>query len=146
MKYFIVGIILLGVILFLFIYPFKVSIYNDDNYLFINISKFINLRVNLFVFLNNPKINKNAGKGFKVLKKIKLKKVELKLQGLNFDYRLNGGYFGLLYALFGFLDSVCEVNNIEFNYELNYNGDKSVEFKSIARTRVINVLKVFQGI
>ena len=146
MKYFVIGLILLIILLFLFIYPFRISIYNDDNYLFINISKFLNLKVNLFVLINNPKINKNTSKGFKVLKKIKIREVNLKLQGLNFDYRLNGGYFGMLYAVFGFLDSYCISNNITFNYELNYNGDKSIYFKSIARARVINVLKVFQGI
>lgn len=146
MKYIVMGFILAILIVFVFIYPFRISIYNNENYLYINISKFINLKVNLFVLLNNTKINKNSTTGFKVLKKIKFKEVDLKLQGLNFDYNLNGGYFGLLYAIFGFIDSICNFNNIEFNYELNYNGDKSVDFKSIARARVINVLKVFNGI
>ena len=146
MKYYIIGAIFLLLIAFILIYPFRVSVYNEDNYLFINISKFINLKVNLFILINNPKINKNASKGVKVLRKIKFEEVDVTLQGLNFDYRLNGGYFGLIYAIFGFLDSICQQNNINFNYNLNYKGDKSIEFKSIARARVINVIKVFQGI
>ena len=146
MKYAIISVFLLIMLIFVFIYPFRISIYNDDNYLFINISKFINLKVNLFVLINNPRINKDSTKGFKVLKKIKFKEVNMKLQGLNFDYRVNGGYFGLLYAVFGFIDALCRFNNINFNYELNYHGDKSVDFKTIARARVINVLKVFKEI
>ena len=126
----------------------KIIIYNQDNYLFVNISKFIDMKINLFVLIDNVHLGniKKGSKEIKVVKQMKIKEIDLKLQGLNFDYRLNGGYFGLMYAIFGFLDSICKINGINLNYDLRYQGDKSVEFKSIIRARVVNLIRVFQGI
>ena len=148
MKHYIMAVVLIIVVLLILFYPFKVTIFNQDNYLFINVNGFVNLKLNLFVFLNNkPNLNKTkANTGFKLIKKIKIKEVDLKLQGLNFDYRINGGYFGLLYAMFGFLNSICKAKDIKLNYDFKYQGDKSIEFRSVIRARLTNVVKVFQGI
>lgn len=132
-------------LLFIFFYPFKITLYNEDNYLYINISNFVTFKINLLVLFDNnhnEDIKKQA-KGVKVINKVKFKEINLRLQGLNFDYRLNGGYFGMLFALFGLLKKICEMNEIDFNYDLRYQGDKSIEFKSIFRARVSRVLTAF---
>lgn len=132
-------------LLFIFFYPFKITLYNEDNYLYINISNFVTFKINLLVLFDNnhnEDIKKQA-KGVKVINKVKFKEINLRLQGLNFDYRLNGGYFGMLFALFGLLKKICEMNEIDFNYDLRYKGDKSIEFKSIFRARVSRVLTAF---
>ena len=148
MKYIIIGIVAVVLLAIILVYPFKITIYNDENYLFINISKLVDLKLNLFVFLNDRNaINKDKSKkGMKLIKKIKFKEIDFKLQGLNFDYRINGAYFGILYGIFGFLDSVCKINDRDLNYDLRYSGDKSIEFKSVVRARITNLLRVFQGI
>lgn len=145
MKYIVLVVLLVFLLLFIFFYPFKITLYNKDNYIHINISNFITLKMNLLVLLDsnhNEDIKKQA-KGVKIINKVKFKEIDLRLQGLNFDYRLNGGYFGMLFALFGFLKILCEMNEINFNYDLKYQGDKSIEFKSIFRARVSKVLTTF---
>ena len=119
--------------------------YNEDNNFYINISNIVNLKINLFALLDNANNQdlKKQTKGFNVIKKLKFKEIDIKIAGLNFDYRLNGGYFGLLYAIFGFLDSILVSNDIKFNYDLKYQGDKSLEFKSIFRARIGNIIKGF---
>ena len=145
MKYFIISIVLLFLVLFVIFYPFKVLAYNEDNNFYINISNIVNLKINLFALLDNANNQdlKKQTKGFNVIKKLKFKEIDIKIAGLNFDYRLNGGYFGLLYAIFGFLDSILVSNDIKFNYDLKYQGDKSLEFKSIFRARIGNIIKGF---
>lgn len=143
-----IGIIILVILLiFLVLYPFKVIIYNQDNYLFVNIAKIINLKLNLLVLFDNNHNEdiKKQVKGLKVIKKIKFKEIDLKVEGLNFNYSLNGAYFGILYALFGFLDKICQINNIKLNYDLKYLGDKSIEVKSVIRARIGAVLIGFYG-
>ena len=133
--------ILLG--LFLLFYPFKVKIYNIDNYLYINIIDFINVKINLFSILNDlneDKIKKQKS-GVKIIKQLKFKEIDLKINGLNFDYRLNGGYFGILYAFLGTIDNILLTRGVLFNYDLSYDGDKSVEFYTIVRARFKNILK-----
>lgn len=145
MKYFIISIVILLLVLFVIFYPFKVLAYNRDNNFYINISNIVNLKINLFTLLDNANNQdlKKQTKGFNVIKKLKFKEIDIKIAGLNFDYRLNGGYFGLLYAIFGFLDAILVSNDIKFYYDLKYEGDKSLEFKSIFRARIGNIIKGF---
>lgn len=143
MWYFVIFIVLIVISFFIF-YPFKVKVYNLNNYLFINIGGIINIKINLlslFENLNKDSINEQK-EGLKIIKKLKFKEVDLKIVGLNFDYRLNGGYFGLLYALFATIDNILLTRGVLFNYELSYKGDKSIEFFAIMRARMSNVIKV----
>lgn len=146
MRYIIILVLVFFLLLFVLVYPFRVSIYNQDNFLIVNISKLLNLKINLIELFKKPVDINKAPVGMKVLTKIKLKEVDLKLQGLNFNYSLNGGYFGGIYAFLGFVDLICMQNDIKFNYDLRYMGDKSLEFKSIIKARLLNVIKVFNKI
>ena len=131
--------------IFVLLFPFKIKIYNRDNYLFINIANFIDLKLNLLVLLENidglniEKQKKNA----RVLKKIEIKEINLRAQGLNFNYQINGAYYGIIYAVVGFLNYILNYKGISFRYDLEYSGDKSIEFKSIIRARVGYVLSAF---
>ena len=148
MKYLVILIVIFCIIAFFLLYPFKIKIYNEENNLFINVNGFVNLRVNLFAILDSKQLSNqdNSTFPFKLLKKIKIKELDLKLAGLNFDYRLNGGYYGLLCGVFATIKSICYGNDIKFNYELEYLGDKSIEFNSVLRTRIYNVLKIFKSV
>lgn len=146
MKYYIIGIILIIILLFLFFYPFKVTIYNKDNYLYVNISELLNLKINLNMLLNKRYNLDDSSRGIKLISKIKIKEMDINISGLNFNYNLNGMYFGILYGIFGFFDSLCDFKDINFRYDLNYSGDKSISFKSVIKARVNNVIKVFKKI
>lgn len=144
MVYIFIGFILF-VILFLLLFPFKIHVHNIDNYLHINIGDLLNLKLNLFaLFYKKNKNNKKPE--ISKIKKIKFKEIDLKIRGLNFDYRLNGAYFGGLYGICGFLAQLGKMNNIKFNYEFNYLGDKSVEFKSVFRARMTTIIDIFNGV
>jgi hypothetical protein len=142
MKYLIIFLIVILFLCLLIIYPFKIIIYNQNNYLFINISNFITLKINLFVLFDNnhnEEIKKQA-KGARIITKVKFKEINIDIKGLNFDYKLNGAYYGIIYALLGFIDKLLETKNIKFNYNASYLGDKYIEFKSVFRIQVIKVI------
>ncbi len=139
---FISVLIVLGITLLIF--PFKIHVYNNDNYLYINIGKLLNLKLNLLAVFDKKQKKKKTE--FSKIKKFKFKEINLKIQGLNFDYRLNGAYFGLIYALSGFFKNIGKMNDIKFNYEFNYLGDKSIEFNSIFRARMMTIIDIFNGV
>lgn len=148
MKYIILGIILTIILVFLLVYPFKIVIYNKSNYLHIDISNFLTLRLNLLAILDNAKSDdiKNSSKNIKLMKKIKIKKIDIKLKGLNFDYRMNGAYFGAICALGGIGKKIFADKDIEFNCDFQYLGDKSIEFESIIRARAIKIIGIINNV
>ena len=148
MYYIFLTFLLIILCIIILIYPFKVTLYNEDNYLIIKISNILALRINLFVLLDNNHNDelKKQSKQVKLIKKIKFKQIDLRIQGLNFDYKINGAYFGLAYALLGYINKVCQYQHIDLNYNLNYLGDKSIEFRVIFRARVALVLSGFLAI
>ena len=145
MKILIAILIIVIFIVFILLFPFKIKIYNKENYLFINIFNFINLKLNLFVLLSN--INnfdfEKQKKNFKLIKKARLKELNIKLEGLSLDYQINGAYYGIIHAFFGILNSILYSNDIRFKYDLKYQGDEILEFNSIIRARVLGVVTTF---
>jgi hypothetical protein len=136
--------LLCGVI-FLLLFPLKLKIFNKDNYLLINIANILNLRLNLLVLLENMNQDnlKKQKKAFKLLKKIELKELSVELTGLNFDYQISGAYYGTIHAIFGFIDSILYSRDIEFDYRLEYEGEKSFKFDSLIKARLTNILMAF---
>ena len=125
----------MSILIFLLLFPFKLKIFNKDNYLLINLGNIVNLRLNLLVLLENMnQLNlKRQKKTFNLLQKIEFKELNVELKGLNFDYQISGAYYGLIHALFGVIDSFLYYRNIEFDYKLEYDGEKSLKFESFIK-------------
>lgn len=145
MVYIAIGVLVVLFIILILVYPFKINIYNEDEYLFINISNFVNLKLNLLVLIENiDKINlEKQKKSAKFLKNVRFEEVDLKIEGVNFDYQINGLYFGIMHALLGVIDCICYAKGIELKYDLKYLGEKSVKFNSVIRARISNVIIAF---
>ena len=147
MKY-MVFILLIALIIFTIIYPFKIKIFNKSNYMYVNISNILVFRLNILGIIDKIKVegikNKKVGKA--VFKNVKVKKVGLRLKGLNFSYQLNAYYYGMLCAFFGFLRNYINYQNVEFEYDLDYLGDESIEFESIIRARAYKVINAINRI
>ncbi|MBR3890847.1 MAG: hypothetical protein IKJ30_02085 [Bacilli bacterium] len=148
MIWVIISIILLLLILFVFFYPFKITLYNDSKYLHIRISNIITLKLNLYALLEESNIDelKKQSKSIKILKKLKLKQLDIYLRGFNYNYQINGIYYGILLGILPSINKLLERNNITFNYLVDYTGELYVKFKSIVRGNFSNILKVFYGI
>ena len=143
MKYII--IFLLFTLVLLLFYPLKIKIYNSGNYLFVNIKNVLNLKINLLALiykldkLNLEKQKKNS----KVIKRIKLEEINLKISGLNFNYQINGAYYGIINAILGFLKSYSYQKNVILNYNLLYVGEKNILFKGKIKANFINLVSAF---
>lgn len=135
-------------LIIILILPIKMKIYNNDQYIIVDVANIINFKINLISALDNLKRKKREDKknSARFFKKIEIKQINIKLEGLNFDYQLNGAYFGILYAVFGFVNSLCSYKNISFYYDLKYQGDRMVEFDGIIRTKLIYVIGAFANI
>jgi len=148
-MYILILIILLILLLsFLFIYPLTITVYNDDKYLYIKVSYFITLKLNIYKLFeesNREELQKQS-KSIRIIKKLKFKEINIYLRGINYNYSLSGAYYGLLCAIFPIIDSILESNDITFNYLVDYNGDLYIKFKGIVKSRAFNVFKAFYGI
>lgn len=148
MKYIIISLVMLCIVVFLLTYPFKVIISNKSNYLYVNISNFLTLKVNLLLLLDKAKSGglKDRDKGIGIIKKLRFKTIDVDVKGLNLDYSLSGAYYGVICAISGISKKYLEAKKIEFNYNLEYMGDKSVEFQSVIRARAITLIKTINRI
>lgn len=147
MIYIIIFIVALLIIL-LFIYPFKIQIFNDDKYLFIKVGILITLKLNLYALLdesNSVELKKQA-KGIKIIKKLKFKEIDLYIRGLNYNYLVNGSYYGITCAILPIIQNILNSNEIKFNYLIDYNGELYIKFKSIVRSNFFNLIKGFYGV
>ena len=134
-------------ILFILFYPFKIALFNDGRYLYIKVSNFITLKLNLYALLEESNIDelKKQTKSIKVIKKLKLKELDIYVRGFNYNYQINGVYYGVLLGLLPSISKILEENNITFNYLVDYTGELYIKFKSIVRARFSNILKAFYG-
>ena len=139
--------LLIVVILFLLFYPFKVTIWNEKEYLYIKISWLATIKINMFVLFDNnhnEEIKKQASI-FKVLNKIRIKSIDLKMRGLNLDYEFGGEIFGYLNIILAILKNYLMMKNSEFNYDVRYMGERSIKFKGIVYSKLGIILKQVYG-
>lgn len=136
-------IIITIIMLFLFFYPFKVTIWNEEEYLYIKISFIITIKINLFVLLDNNHNDelKRQASIIKILNKIRIKKIDLNMSGLNLDYEYGGQVFGYLNIVLAILKNYLMMRNSEFNYDIKYMGERSIKFKSIVYAKMGIILK-----
>ena len=80
-------ILLILVIIFLLLFPFKYTIWNEQEYLYIK-TWLTTIKINLLILFDNnhnEEIKKNA-KMIKLFNKVKIETIDLKMSGLNFNY------------------------------------------------------------
>jgi len=141
-------ILLIVTIIFLLFYPFKVTIWNEEEYLYIKISFLITIKINLFILFDNNHNDeiKRQASIFKILNKIRIKTIDLKMSGLNLDYEFGGEIFGYLNIILAILKNYLMMKNSEFTYDVRYMGERSIKFKSIVYAKAGIILKqVFGG-
>lgn len=134
-------------IFFLLLYPFKVTIWNKKEYLYIKISWLITIKINLLVLFDNQhndEIKKQA-KFIKLLNKVRIESIYLKMSGLNLNYEYSGAFYGYLNVLLAFLKNYLMMRNSDFDYDIEYMGEKSIKFKSIIYAKVGIILKQILG-
>ncbi|HHU59415.1 TPA: hypothetical protein GXZ34_00625 [bacterium] len=135
----------LSIILAMFIlfYPFKVTVENKEQYLYIYFSSFFTYRINLLVLLDNEHNDLifEQSKKYYLLKHLDFKYINIEIDGLNFDFNVGGEYYGYLHILFATLRNYAKANDIEFDYKLNYLRDKRIYFKSIFRYRWVTIIR-----
>lgn len=141
-------ILLIGVIAFLLLFPFKFIIWNESEYLYLKISKIITIKINMLILFDNnhnDEIKKQA-RFIKVINKVKVESIDLKVSGLNLDYEYSGVVFGYLNILLAALRNYLMMRNSELTYDLKYIGERSVKFKGIFYVKMGTILKqVFGG-
>lgn len=136
-------ILLILFVLFLLFYPFKVVVWNEQEYLYIKISWIVTIKINMFVLFDNnhnEEIKKQASI-FKVLNKIRIESIDLKMSGLNFDYEYGGQIFGYLNIVLAILKNYLMMKNSEFTYDVKYMGERSIRFKGIVYSKMGIILK-----
>ena len=136
-------ILLIVAIIFLLFYSFKVTIWNEKEYLYIKISFFITIKINMFILFDNnhnDEIKKQASI-LKILNKISIKSIDLKVSGLNLDYEFGGQIFGYLNIILAVLKNYLMMKNSEFTYDVKYMGERSVRFKGIVYSKLGIILK-----
>lgn len=140
-------IVLFIFILFLLFYPFKVTIYNKKEYLYIKISWIITIKINMLVLFDNNHNEeiKRQTSIFKMLNKIRIKSIDLKMSGLNLDYEFGGQIFGYLNIVLAILKNYLMMKNSEFNYDVKYMGERSIKFKGIVYSKMGIILKQVLG-
>lgn len=140
-------IILFVAIMFLLFYPFKYTVYNENEYLYIKISKIITIKINLLILFDNnhnEEIKKQA-KMIKLFNKIKIQLIDIKISGLNLNYEVGGELFGYLNIILACLKNYFLIKNVDFNYNVNYMGRKSLKFKGIFYVNTGTILKQILG-
>lgn len=141
-------ILLVIAIIFLLFYPFKVTIWNEEEYLYIKISFLITIKINLLILFDNNHNDeiKRQASVVKILNKIRIKTIDLKMSGLNLDYEYGGQIFGYLNVILAILKNYLMMKNSEFTYDVRYMGERSIRFKSIIYAKMGIILKqVFGG-
>ena len=140
--------ILLLLFLFIFFYPFKIIIFNNTKYLYIKISNIITLKLNLYALLDESNIDelKKQTKGIKVIKKLKFKEIDIYVRGFNYNYLVNGSFYGIVCATLPVIQNILDSNEIKFNYLIDYNGELYIKFKSIVKSNFFCLIKGFYGI
>ena len=139
-------LLLAGAVAFLLFYPFKFTIWNENEYLYIK-TWLVTIKVNLFILFDNnhnEEIKKNA-KYIKLFNKIKVETISLKMSGLNFNYEYSGQIFGYLNIILAILKNYFMMKNSDFNYSVSYMGEKSVKFKGIIYCKTGTILKQMLG-
>ena len=141
-------ILLIIAILFLLFYPFKVILWNEKEYLYVKISWIVTIKINMLILFDNnhnEEIKRQASI-FKILNKIRIKTINLKISGLNLDYEYGGQMFGYLNIILAILKNYLMMKNSEFNYDVQYMGERSIKFKGIVYSKMGIILKqVFGG-
>lgn len=142
-------LILLSVaIIFLLFYPFKVTIWNEEEYVYIKISFLMTIKINLLILFDNKHNDeiKRQASVVKILNKIRIQTIDLKMSGLNLDYEYGGQIFGYLNVILAILKNYLMMKNSEFTYDVRYMGERSIKFKSIIYAKMGIILKqVFGG-
>ena len=122
--------LLMVIILFLLFYPFKVTIWNEKEYLYIKVSWIVTIKINMLILFDNnhnDEIKRQASL-FKILDKIRIKSIDLKMSGLNLNYEYGGQIFGYLNIVLAILKNYLMMKNSEFTYDVRYMGDMSIMF------------------
>ena len=135
------------IMLFLLFYPFKVVIWNEEEYLYVKIAWLVTIKINLLILFDNnhnDEIKKQTSI-IKILNKIRIEKIDLKMSGLNLDYEYGGQIFGYLNVLLAILKNYFMMKNSEFNYDVRYMGQRSIKFKGIVYSKMGIILKQIYG-
>ena len=139
-------ILLILVIIFLLLFPFKYTIWNEQEYLYIK-TWLTTIKINLLILFDNnhnEEIKKNA-QMIKLFNKVKIETIDLKMSGLNFNYEYSGVIFGYLNIVLSVIKNYLMMRNSEFNYDIEYLGDKSISFKGIIYCKAGTILKQMLG-
>ena len=139
--------VLIMIMLFLLFYPFKVVIWNEEEYLYVKIAWLVTIKINLLILFDNnhnDEIKKQTSI-IKILNKIRIEKIDLKMSGLNLDYEYGGQIFGYLNVLLAILKNYFMMKNSEFNYDVRYMGQRSIKFKGIVYSKMGIILKQIYG-
>jgi len=139
-------ILITGIIVFLLFYPFKFTIWNENEYLYIK-TWIITIKINMLILFDNnhnEEIKKQA-KMIKLFNKIRIDTINLKMSGLNFNYEYSGQIFGYLNIILAVVKNYFMIRNTYFNYDINYMGEKSITFKSIIYCKTGTILKQMLG-
>jgi len=139
-------VILIATIIFLILYPFKFTIWNEKEYLYIK-TWFITIKINMLILFDNnhnEEIKKNV-KLIRLFNKIKIDTIDLKIRGLNFDYEYSGQIFGYLNIVLAVIKNYLMMRNSDFNYDIEYIGEKSLKFKGIFYCKAGTILKQVYG-
>lgn len=146
MIYFFI-ILLMCIVSFLLFYPFKVTIWNEQEYLYVKIAWLVTIKINLFILFDNnhnDEIKKQVSV-VKILNKIRIESIDLKMSGLNLDYEYGGQIFGYLNIVLAVLKNYLMMRNSEFNYNIRYMGERSIRFKGIIYSKAGIILKQIYG-
>lgn len=140
-------ILLIVAIIFLLFYPFKVMIWNENEYLYVKISYIITIKINMLILFDNnhnEEIKKQA-KMIKLINKVRIKSIDLKMSGLNLNYEIGGELFGYFNIILAILKNYLTMKNSEFTYDVRYMGEKSIKFKGIFYVKMETLLKQMLG-
>lgn len=139
-------ILLIAIVAFLLFYPFKFTIWNEFEYLYIR-TWLVTIKINLLILFDNnhnDEIKKNA-KMIKLFNKIRIETIDLKMSGLNFNYEYSGVIFGYLNIVLPIVKNYLMMKNSDFNYDIEYMGEKSIKFKGIVYCKTGTILKQIYG-
>ena len=138
--------LLIITVIFLLFYPFKFTIWNEKEYLYIK-TWLVTIKINMLILFDNnhnEEIKKNA-KMIKLFNKIKIETIDLKMSGLHLDYTYSGQIFGYLNILLAVIKNYLMMKNSDFNYDIRYMGEKSIRFKGIVYCKTGTILKQMYG-
>jgi hypothetical protein len=138
--------ILVAALVFLLFYPFKFTIWNENEYLYIK-TWLITIKINMLILFDNnhnEEIKKQA-KMIKLVNKVNIDTIDLQIKGLHFDYEYSGQIFGYLNIALAVVKNYLMMRNSDFNYDIQYMGEKSIKFKGIIYCKTGTILKQMLG-